>query len=269
MSFILRRHSQIRAFSIKPSVTQSAKDIVNSILHGNVKAEDLNASYNKFMAKKDSINELVIHDVKPEAFDDYTELIQEHYKRIALDPSFPCKLFGSWETQVGQLDQAVHVWQYQSYDDLNTFHDQLKKDPHNQAFKKLLKPMLRSRKSQIVLEFEFWNPTTPYDLNSIYELRSYLLKPGMMLEWEQGWRIGLEARRQHVQPIGAWFSQLGDLNYVHHMWAYPSLQYRKDKRDETWKEKGWGESVKKTVHLIDHMESRILKPLVLTTQPGP
>lgn len=82
-------------------------------------------------------------------------------------------------------------------------------------------PMLRSRENQIVLEFSFWNASIPHDLNSIYELRTYRLKPGRMLEWEQGWRKGLQARKQFVEPVGAWFSQLGDLNYVHHMWAYP------------------------------------------------
>jgi hypothetical protein len=50
-----------------------------------------------------------------------------------------------------------------------------------------MKPMLRSRESQIILEFAFWNATVPYDKNMIYELRSYLLKPGRMLEWEMGW----------------------------------------------------------------------------------
>jgi hypothetical protein len=52
---------------------------------------------------------------------------------------------------------------------------------------KSLKPMLRSRESQIVLEFAFWNAVVPHESKMIYELRSYLLKPGRLLEWEQGW----------------------------------------------------------------------------------
>ena len=32
---------------------------------------------------------------------------------------------------------------------------------------------------------------------------------------------GIEARKEFVKPIGAWFSQLGTLNNVHHMWKYP------------------------------------------------
>lgn len=33
-------------------------------------------------------------------------------------------------------------------------------------------------------------------------------------------KIGLEARRQFVQPIGAWFAQVGKLHQVIHMWHY-------------------------------------------------
>lgn len=80
------------------------------------------------------------------------------------------------------------------------------------------------------LEFAFWY-TTPYDqqqsaakLSSIYELRSYLLKPGNLLEWEQQWKQGLQIRRKYCQPVGAWFTQLGQLSLVHHMWVYPSLE---------------------------------------------
>lgn len=43
-----------------------------------------------------------------------------------------------------------------------------------------------------------------------------------------------------------------------------SLQHRKELRSKTWKVKGWGESVQQTVGLIDHMQSRILQPLVLS-----
>ncbi|KAJ3253804.1 hypothetical protein HK103_005291 [Boothiomyces macroporosus] len=176
------------------SVNLSAKNIVNTILHGNVKAEDLNETYSKLLARGKSIHELAIHNVKPEAMSDYIAAMKEFQPKLGVD---------------GQ-------------------------------FEKTIRPMLRSRDSQIVLEFAFWNASIPHEQDIIYELRTYLLKPGKLLEWEQ------EARKQYVQPVGAWFSQIGHLNYVHHMWAYPSLQDRKTMREETWKEKGWGESVKKT-----------------------
>jgi hypothetical protein len=34
-------------------------------------------------------------------------------------------------------------------------------------------------------------------------------------------RRGIEARRKWVSPVGAWFSQVGHLHQVHHLWQYP------------------------------------------------
>lgn len=67
-----------------------------------------------------------------------------------------------------------------------------------------------------------------------------------MLEWEQEWRKGLSARKQVIQPVGAFFSQLGDLNTVHHMWSYPDLHARKKIREECWEIQGWADAVRKT-----------------------
>jgi hypothetical protein len=99
------------------------------------------------------------------------------------------------------------------------------------------------------------------------------------------WRKGLECRRQFCEPVGAWFSQLGDLNVVHHMWTYPDLQTRKTTREDAWQVDGWAETVTNTgkslimdmpialfemqeanlvsilVRLINKMQSSILNPL--------
>ncbi|CAJ0762233.1 12000_t:CDS:2, partial [Entrophospora sp. SA101] len=72
---------------------------------------------------------------------------------------------------------------------------------------------------------------------------------------------GLECRRQFCEPVGAWFSQLGFLNCVHHMWQYPDLENRKITREKAWEVDGWAETVYKTVRLVQKMEANILKPL--------
>lgn len=33
-------------------------------------------------------------------------------------------------------------------------------------------------------------------------------------------RIGIEARKKVIAPVGAWFSQVGRLHQVHHIWQY-------------------------------------------------
>lgn len=36
-------------------------------------------------------------------------------------------------------------------------------------------------------------------------------------------RKGIEARRRFVEPVGAWFSQIGRLHEVYHLWQYPCV----------------------------------------------
>jgi hypothetical protein len=101
-------------------------------------------------------------------------------------------------------------------------------------------PFLYSRTSQLNQEFAILPTAPPHAEGGIFELRSYQLQPGTLLEWENTWcvfrvmclflnnrlfilprRRGIEARRKSVAPVGAWFSQIGRLHQVHHMWQYP------------------------------------------------
>jgi len=74
-------------------------------------------------------------------------------------------------------------------------------------------------------------------------------------------RIGLEYRRKYCQPVGAWFTQIGKLHHVHHMWYYPNLASRRQTREAAWTNPGWADTVSATTQLIQVMEARILSPL--------
>ena len=100
-------------------------------------------------------------------------------------------------------------------------------------------PFLESRTSQLCSEFAFFPTAPPHAEGGVFELRTYQLLPGTLLEWENTWYIiirwtcgpclmhlisrrkGIEARRKFVAPVGAWFSQVGRLHQVHHLWQYP------------------------------------------------
>jgi hypothetical protein len=103
-------------------------------------------------------------------------------------------------------------------------------------------PHIASRSSQLNQEFAFLPTAPPRELGGIFELRTYQLKAGTLLEWETTWQVhfcskpckflkafstsfrrkGIIARKKFVEPVGAWFSQVGRLHQVHHMWQYPS-----------------------------------------------
>lgn len=47
--------------------------------------------------------------------------------------------------------------------------------------------MLRGRHNQLLMEFSFWDDVKPREGPNIYELRTYHLKPGTMIEWGNNW----------------------------------------------------------------------------------
>ncbi|XP_041864233.1 protein NipSnap homolog 2-like isoform X2 [Melanotaenia boesemani] len=121
--------------------------------------------------------------------------------------------------------------------------------------------MLLSRRNQLLLEFSFWNEPVPRPGPNIYELRSYQLRPGTMIEWGNYWARAIEIRQQNHEAVGGFFSQIGSLYTVHHLWAYKDLQSREEIRNAAWQREGWDEVVYYTVPLIQHMESRIMIPM--------
>ena len=74
---------------------------------------------------------------------------------------------------------------------------------------------------------------------NIYELRSYWLKPGTLIEWGNLWHKGVQYRPD-AKVLGV-FSQIGELYNVHHMWSYKNFQHRKQMRTNAWAKPGWSE----------------------------
>lgn len=155
---------------------------------------------------------------------------------------------------------TVHIWEYERY---NGFHDSLHEiatHPDFAVYENKLKPLIKSKRMSLMQEFSFWPTTSPRKLGGLFELRSYKLHPGNLLEWETHWRKGLDARQQVMEGVGAWFVQVGDLNTVHHLWQFANLEERKVRREQSWAIEGWSDTVHKTVPLIQEMQSKILVP---------
>ncbi|KAF0428696.1 NIPSNAP-domain-containing protein [Gigaspora margarita] len=263
--FLKRQSSTISAEQTNREVDNpksKASSFVRSIFHGSPAAkEEAKQTHSKLLARGKYVHELQKHRIKPEYLEDYIKLVSEHYPRIANNQENFVHLCGSWQTEIGDLDTFFHIWEYKGYSGYHDTQNRIKKDTHYQRFLKEIRPMILQRTNQICLEFAFWQTSPPNVYGGIYELRTYELKPGHLLEWESYWNRGLECRRQFCEPVGAWFSQLGALNYVHHMWQYPDLEKRKITREQAWQVDGWAETVYKTVRLVRTMETNILKPL--------
>uniref|UniRef100_A0A8C3CCE5 Nipsnap homolog 1 n=1 Tax=Cairina moschata TaxID=8855 RepID=A0A8C3CCE5_CAIMO len=190
---------------------------------------------------------------------------EEVLPKLHLDADYPCDLVGNWNTWYGEQDQAVHLWRFSGgYPALMDCMNKLKQNKEYLDFRKERSRMLLSRRNQLLLEFSFWNEPLPRQGPNIYELRTYKLKPGTMIEWGNNWARAIKYRQENQEAVGGFFSQIGELYVVHHLWAYKDLQSREETRNAAWRKRGWDENVYYTVPLIRTMESRIMIPLKIS-----
>ncbi|KAI1097522.1 NIPSNAP-domain-containing protein [Jackrogersella minutella] len=239
--------------------------LLSRVIYGTKEGRELDAqleaSFSAVLARGKYVHSIVFHEVKPDKVDEYVQLVGNWYPRMASLQENKVHLVGSWRTEVGDCDTFVHIWEYQRYQGYHQSLNSISRQPGFAEFDKKLKTLVNSKNTSIMQEFSFWPTTSPRQLGGLFELRSYTLHPGNLLEWETHWRRGLKARREVMEGVGAWFVQIGDLNTVHHLWQFANLEERKVRREESWKQEGWAETVHKTVPLIQTMKSRILIPM--------
>ncbi|XP_072809103.1 protein NipSnap homolog 1 [Vicugna pacos] len=224
-------------------------------------------AHSTLLSKKETSNlyKIQFHSVKPECLDDYNSLTEAVLPKLHLDEDYPCSLVGNWNTWYGEQDQAVHLWRFSGgYPALMDCMNKLKNNKEYLEFRKERSQMLLSRRNQLLLEFSFWNEPQPRAGPNIYELRTYKLKPGTMIEWGNNWARAIKYRQENQEAVGGFFSQIGELYVVHHLWAYKDLQSREETRNAAWRKRGWDENVYYTVPLVRHMESRIMIPLKIS-----
>ncbi|KAL4224175.1 Nipsnap [Mactra antiquata] len=216
-------------------------------------------SHAKSLSSKEVLYEVMFHSVKPEYMEDYLKQF-EVYQNLMHDKNTGAELKGSFTVEIGDQDEAIHIWEYQGgYPVLNKATEVYRTDRDFIEFRKARNKMLRARRNQVLLSFSFWPELTAREGPNIYEMRSYTLKAGTVIEWANNWSRGIQFR-QSSNPVTGLFSQIGELYQVHHIWCYKDLQTRKETREAAWQKPGWDEVVQYTVPLIRHMETRILVP---------
>ncbi|XP_046841213.1 protein NipSnap homolog 1-like [Xenia sp. Carnegie-2017] len=155
----------------------------------------------------------------------------------------------------------LHLWVYKSgFDDVNKANDYLQTNEEFKLFEKEQSSMLHKRYNQLLYGFDFWGEPRLRETQNVYELRTYHLKPGSLIEWRNNWIQAIVHRQKNNEDVAGFFTQIGELYVVHHLWAYRNLKVRKETREAAWENPNWADCVANTVPLVRRMESRIMLP---------
>lgn len=95
-----------------------------------------------------------------------------------------------------------------------------------------------------------------------YEIRTYRLKNGAIpaylkiVEEE-----GIEVQKKHLgELVGYFFSEIGPINEIVHIWAFASLDERDRRRAALMADPAWQAFLPKIRDLIDIADNKIMKP---------
>jgi hypothetical protein len=203
------------------------------------------------------IHELRTYTLRPKKMADFVTLTRAVGYKLRTKHS---KCLGYWTTEVGELNQVVHLWEYEDYAHRSRVRAALGKD---KAWQTKYLPKAREchlrQETTVLIPSDAW-PFTPGAGNGVYELRYYRLYPGKVNEWLGIFGRGLPARAKYSKPVGVWSAELGRLNMVYHLWGYADLQARADVRKQVAADSAWAETVKGLGPLMQVMYAKILIP---------
>jgi hypothetical protein len=94
-----------------------------------------------------------------------------------------------------------------------------------------------------------------------YEMRTYSIKVGKMKEYLKHFEeVGLPIISKYAKLVGWWYTEIGELNQVVHIWGYESLDERISKREDLYNDEDWlGLFVPKAFSMLERQESKLLR----------
>src|SRR5262249_42692115 len=146
------------------------------------------------------------------------------------------KLGAFWHTEVGPLNQVIHVYPYDDLQQRTAVREAL---AHDTARAQLPGggEFIVGQETEIMVPAPFMHPlgSRDYGTGNIYEMRIYPFAPGDIPKVLDGWAKAIEAREQFSPLAACWTSDIGGLNKFAHTWVYKDLNERAHIREATRK----------------------------------
>lgn len=147
------------------------------------------------------------------------------------------RLGGLWRSEVGGLNQVVHMWPYESFEERERIGNEARKTgkwpPKTHEF-------IITQENKIIQPAPFSLPLQERTIGKIYEFRTYTYQPGTMPTVLERFGKVIPARTKVSPLVFAGHTLIGPLNQYIHVWAYKDEAERERLRAEASKTvEGW------------------------------
>lgn len=171
------------------------------------------------------------------------------------------KLVGAWFTEIGPLNQYLHLWAYDDANERLRLRNELNSKPEwiNDYIART-QPMVQSQENLILNLDEELGLHPVEGGGHVYELRQYVAGVGELAGWAKAFKQALVARRNYSEIVGLWTSEVGMLNQVAHLWVYDDLNQRATARAAAAKDPVWSGFVEVWPKVLTSLKTAILLP---------
>jgi hypothetical protein len=166
------------------------------------------------------------------------EFEERFAKRLSLREKHS-KLGAFWHSEVGPLNQAIHVYPYDDLAHRTSVRTAMAQDAELQKLPGG-RDLIDAQESEIMIPAPFMRPlgSRDYGSGNIYEMRTYTYAPGDTPKVLAAWANAIEARERFSPLAACWTTELGGLNKFIHTWVYKDLNERARVREESRKPGG-------------------------------
>jgi len=133
------------------------------------------------------------------------------------------KLAAFWHTEIGPLNQIIHVWTYDSFEQRSQIRAAAQKE---EGWPPPIREFVVAQQSEVFNPAPFSPKLEPRSVGPVFEIRQYTLAAGAIPGMIERWAPKIEARAQLSTFVGAWYSEFGALNKWVHIWAYKDAAER-------------------------------------------
>ena len=204
------------------------------------------------------IYEMRTYNLKPRVLVEVEKRFGETYERRKQYS----ELAAFWHTEIGPLNQIIHVWPYQDLEERARIRAAAFKDG---AWPPNIGEFVVNMQSDIMMPLSISPPLKPGRMGPYFEMRTYTYAPGELPTMIKIWGNAIDTRLQFGPVCAIWYSELGALNKFVHIWPYQSLDQRMDIRAKARATGLWPPSVRAVkegnrTDVLLAMENKILMP---------
>ncbi|XP_013781716.1 protein NipSnap homolog 3B-like isoform X1 [Limulus polyphemus] len=180
------------------------------------------------LSGKHKIYELRTYTSHPKDFKEFLKLTEENF-HLRTKHS---KLIGYWTSEIGGLNEVVHIWEYDSYIHRTSVRQNLASDPEwLSAYISKAAPAWMKQDNVSMSLFPWSQINTPHKMG-VYELQEFNMI-GYIKDWEEPLKVFVDLSVDCFQNassslIGAWEVQFGPQNTVFVLWQHQSFDKMKE-----------------------------------------